>query len=111
MGEVREVIVYVMGKVKNTKRTDGQFSGHFIFPKKFCFRPQNRFCVFEKRFFCKIFSKFFSKKSTVRFQKRKVFHPPPLDEHYGFCDLAIMGGRMVRKFKSAHIGAKDEKHW
>ena len=50
----------------------------------------------KKIFFCKIFSKFFSKKYTVRFQKRKVFHPSPLDEHYGFCDLAIMGGRMVR---------------
>ena len=50
-GEVREVMENALRKMKTTKRTVGQFSGHFIFQKTFFFRPPNRFCVFEKRFF------------------------------------------------------------
>ena len=60
MGGGREVIVYVMRKMKITKRTDGQFSGgdcifQFRPPKKK--KKKNRFCVFEKSFYSKCFSK------------------------------------------------------
>ena len=37
---------YVMRKMKTTKRTDGQFTGHFVFPKTFCFHfPKSILCI------------------------------------------------------------------
>ena len=71
-GGVREVIVYVMGKVKNTKRTDGHFSGHFIFPKKFYFRPQIDF-VFLKKVFLQNFVTIFFQKINCPFSKTERF--------------------------------------
>ena len=76
-GGVRGAIEYVMRKMKTTKRTDGQFSGHFIFPKKFCFHAQNRFCVFEKSFFAKFFQNFFPKNKLSVFKNGKFFIPRP----------------------------------